>query len=98
MNMTTFDIDFGASINQIYKQKIDQRSASQVLVRNKSNVSISNKIVPNSNETFRYDCNNPKPNDGEASKNNRKTLERSGTVPSLRQTQVSDSQGILNKG
>lgn len=52
MNMTTLDFDFGASINQIYKQKLDQRSASETLLRNKSKKydSISNQLKPDMNE------------------------------------------------
>ncbi len=80
--MTTFDIDFGASINQIYKQKIDTRSSSETIARMKSS-KLQNNIL-NGKESSQ-ELQPSLQNERELNMNNDKTLGRSETVPTLLQ-------------
>ena len=82
MNMTTFDIDFGATINQIYKQKIDSRSSSETIARMKSS-KLQNNVLNDKESSQKLQPSLQ--NERELNVKSDKTLGRSETVPTLLQ-------------
>lgn len=68
-NMTTFDVEIGHNINDIYKKQLELRSLSESVIRNKRIADVKPKIVKQKS------INN---------KQSSQQLNRSGTVPGLR--------------
>lgn len=74
--MTTFDVEIGQNINDIYKKQLELRSLSEAAIRNKRIVDSKPRIVDTKPKIVKQKINE-----------NRKSsqqLNRSETVPSLR--------------